>query len=282
MLCRRILGFGAGRQRAGAAVLLAGVLAVTACGPTGSDPAGTDARPSGASDPAGGLSGSLTVFAASSLTESYTALVDAFMDANPDVDVRLNFAGSAELVAQIAAGAPVDVIATADASSIAEAIDAIDALDASDEPAPQSVRFATSTLQIVVEAGNPLAITSLADLADPDVVVVLCDESVPCGRYAAQALDALKVTLMPASREQSAKAVMSKVLLGEADAGIAYRTDVVAAGDAVTGIALPNALGVMVEYWMAARDSALAAAFAAFVLGAVGQETLASYGFGAP
>lgn len=279
MLCRRILGFGAGRQRAGAAVLLAGVLAVTACGPTGSDPAGTDARPSGASDPAGGLSGSLTVFAASSLTESYTALVDAFMDANPDVDVRLNFAGSAELVAQIAAGAPVDVIATADAASVAAAIDA---LDASDEPAPQSVRFATSTLQIVVEAGNPLAITSLADLADPDLVVVLCDESVPCGRYAAQALDASKVTLMPASREQSAKAVMSKVLLGEADAGIAYRTDVVAAGDAVTGIALPNALGVMVEYWMAARDSALAAAFAAFVLGAVGQETLASYGFGAP
>ena len=279
MLCRRILGFGAGRQRAGAAVLLAGVLAVTACGPTGSDPAGTDARPSGASDPAGGLSGSLTVFAASSLTESYTALVDAFMDANPDVDVRLNFAGSAELVAQIAAGAPVDVIATADAASVAAAIDA---LDASDEPAPQSVRFATSTLQIVVEAGNPLAITSLADLADPDLVVVLCDESVPCGRYAAQALDASKVTLMPASREQSAKAVMSKVLLGEADAGIAYRTDVVAAGDAVTGIALPDALGVMVEYWMAARDSALAAAFAAFVLGAVGQETLASYGFGVP
>lgn len=279
MLCRRILGFGAGRQRAGAAVLLAGVLAVTACGPTGSDPAGTDARPSGASDPAGGLSGSLTVFAASSLTESYTALVDAFMDANPDVDVRLNFAGSAELVAQIAAGAPVDVIATADAASVAAAIDA---LDASDEPAPQSVRFATSTLQIVVEAGNPLAITSLADLADPDLVVVLCDESVPCGRYAAQALDASRVTLMPASREQSAKAVMSKVLLGEADAGIAYRTDVVAAGDAVTGIALPNALGVVVEYWMAARDSALAAAFAAFVLGTVGQETLASYGFGAP
>ena len=279
MLCRRILGFGAGRQRAGAAVLLAGVLAVTACGPTGSDPAGTDARPSGASDPAGGLSGSLTVFAASSLTESYTALVDAFMDANPDVDVRLNFAGSAELVAQIAAGAPVDVIATADAASVAAAIDA---LDASDEPAPQSVRFATSTLQIVVEAGNPLAITSLADLADPDLVVVLCDESVPCGRYAAQALDASKVTLTPASREQSAKAVMSKVLLGEADAGIAYRTDVVAAGDAVTGIALPNALGVMVEYWMAARDFALAAAFAAFVLGTVGQETLASYGFGAP
>lgn len=279
MLCRRILGFGAGRQRAGAAVLLAGVLAVTACGPTGSDPAGTDARPSGASDPAGGLAGSLTVFAASSLTESYTALVDAFMDANPDVDVRLNFAGSAELVAQIAAGAPVDVIATADASSIAAAIDALDAFD---EPAPQSVRFATSTLQIVVEAGNPLAITSLADLADPDLVVVLCDESVPCGRYAAQALDASKVTLMPASREQSAKAVMSKVLLGEADAGIAYRTDVVAAGDAVTGIALPDALGVMVEYWMAARDSALAAAFAAFVLGTVGQETLASYGFGAP
>lgn len=279
MLCRRILGFGAGRQRAGAAVLLAGVLAVTACGPTGSDPAGTDARPSGASDPAGGLAGSLTVFAASSLTESYTALVDAFMDANPDVDVRLNFAGSAELVAQIAAGAPVDVIATADASSVAAAIDA---LDASDEPAPQSVRFATSTLQIVVEAGNPLAITSLADLADPDLVVVLCDESVPCGRYAAQALDASKVTLTPASREQSAKAVMSKVLLGEADAGIAYRTDVVAAGDAVTGIALPNALGVMVEYWMVARDSALAAAFAAFVLGTVGQETLASYGFGAP
>ena len=279
MLCRRILGFGAGRQRAGAAVLLAGVLAVTACGPTGSDPAGTDARPSGASDPAGGLSGSLTVFAASSLTESYTALVDAFMDANPDVDVRLNFAGSAELVAQIAAGAPVDVIATADAASVAAAIDA---LDASDEPAPQSVRFATSTLQIVVEAGNPLAITSLADLADPDLVVVLCDESVPCGRYAAQALDASKVTLTPASREQSAKAVMSKVLLGEADAGIAYRTDVVAAGDAVIGIALPDALGVMVEYWMAARDSALAAAFAAFVLGAVGQETLASYGFGVP
>jgi molybdate transport system substrate-binding protein len=247
---------------------------MAACSPTASDP-----EPSGSQDTAGGLSGTLTVFAASSLTEAYTALADAFVVANPGVDVRLNFAGSAELAAQIAAGAPVDVIATADATSIAAAIGV---LDAAGEPAPQPVRFATNELQIAVEAGNPLAIEALADLADPGLVVVLCDESVPCGRYAAQALDAANVTLMPASREQSAKAVMSKVLLGEADAGLVYRTDVVAARAAASGIALPDALGVLVEYWMAALDSPAAAAFAEFVVGTAGQAILAKFGFGAP
>lgn len=255
-------------------LVLAGAFALTACGPAADG--GPTPETTGAD---GGLSGSITVFAASSLTEAYTALADAFMDANPDADVRLNLAGSAELVAQIAAGAPVDVIATADAASIAAAIDGLDDASAA---VPPPVRFATNELQIVVEAGNPRAVDGLGDLADPDLVVVLCDETVPCGRYAAQALAAAGVALNPASREQSAKAVMSKVLLGEADAGIVYRTDVVAAGDAAAGIALPDDASVRVEYWMAARDGDVASAFAAFVLGDTGQQILASFGFGPP
>lgn len=254
--------------------MLAGALALSACG----GPAADGSLP-GTPGEGGGLSGSITVFAASSLTEAYTALADAFMDANPAAEVRLNLAGSAELVAQIAAGAPVDVIATADATSIAAAIDGLDLGSAA---LPRPVRFATNELQIVVEAGNPRAVDGLGDLADPDLVVVLCDESVPCGRYAAQALAIAGVAVNPASREQSAKAVMSKVLLGEADAGIVYRTDVVAAGDDVAGIALPDDVDVRVEYWMAARDGDVAAAFAAFVLGATGQQILSSFGFGPP
>ncbi len=211
----------------------------------------------------------LTVFAAASLTESFTELGATFEDDHPGVEVVFNFAGSSELVSQIADGAPADVVATADEATMAR-------LDV----AP--IVFATNRLEIVVEPGNPLGIARLRDLDDPDLVVVRCADPVPCGAYARDVLAAADVDITPASLEQNVKAVVTKVALGEADAGLAYATDV-RSGD-VDGVEIPEAADVVVRYPVAVVDDADsdASAFVGFVTGTAGQAILAEYGFGAP
>jgi molybdate transport system substrate-binding protein len=211
----------------------------------------------------------VTVFAAASLTEAFADIAAAFEADHPDVDIALNFAGSTELVAQIAEGAPADVVATADEVTMGR-------LDV--EP----VTFATNRLQIVVEPGNPIGIAGLADLADPSVVVVRCADAVPCGAYAIEVLDRAGVELEPASLEANVKAVVTKVAAGEADAGLAYATDVAAAD--VDGIEVAEAADVEARYPIAIldRDDAAAADFLAAVLGDTGQSILADHGFGAP
>jgi len=224
----------------------------------------------------------LTVFAAASLTAAFTELGDAFTAEDPDAEVTFNFAGSSDLVAQITEGAPVDVFASADLANMAKLTDA--GLDG-DDP----VVFATNLAEIIVEPGNPTGITGvadLADLADGDLVVVQCAPEVPCGSYAERIFANAGVAVTPSSLEENVKAVVTKVVLGEADAGIVYRTDVIAAGDDADGVTIGNDVNVVAEYPIVsiadAPNPVGARAFVDFVLSPAGQEILAAFGFGSP
>lgn len=229
--------------------------------------------------------GEITVFAAASLTAAFTELGEAFTAENPDTEVTLNFAGSSALVAQIAEGAPVDVLASADFTTMATLTDA--GL-AADDP----VVFATNRAEIIVEPGNPAGITGVADLADladradGDLVVVQCAPEVPCGSYARQIFANAGVVVTPSSFEENVKAVVAKVILGEADAGIVYRTDVIAAGDDADGVAIGDDVNVVAEYPIVSISDASnpdgARAFVEFVLSPAGQQILVSFGFGTP
>jgi molybdate transport system substrate-binding protein len=229
-----------------------------------------------ASSPA--LSGTITVFAASSLNAAYTEIGSEFQKAHPGSAVTFTFGGSSTLVSQIQQGAIGDVFASADQANMQKLINA-------GLTAESPIVFAHNELEIVVGKGNPKHITSLADLARSGLVVVLCAPAVPCGRYAAQALQKAGASVNPASQEADVKAVLSKVALGEADAGIVYGTDVKAAGAAVEGVAIPSALNVVAEYPIVIlKDSqhrALARVFVSYVL-TDGRRILARYGFTNP
>ena len=170
----------------------------------------------------------LEVSAAASLTGAFTEIEKAFELANPDVDVVLNLASSSDLVTQIIEGAPVDVFASADIKNMDKVAEA-DLIDGDPRV------FATNSLRIIVPPGNPLDITGLADLARPGLVYVTCDPNVPIGRYAQEVLEAAGVDVTPASFEENVKGIVAKVTAGEADAGIVYTTDVLAAGDRHSG-----------------------------------------------
>lgn len=226
-----------------------------------------------------GQQADLTVFAAASLTEAFTAIGEAFTATHPDISVTFNFAGSSELATQIVDGAPVDVYVSADLASMARLTDV--GLTA-DDP----VVFTTNRAEIIVEPGNPLGLTGIDDLATVDMILVTCAPTVPCGSYAAQVVANAGVEVTPDSFEQNVKSVVTKVTLGEADAGIAYATDVLAAGDAIAGVEIPDDLNVTAQYPIVATTGASnpegAAAFVDFVLGSAGQEILQSMGFSAP
>lgn len=221
------------------------------------------------------LDGDIVVFAAASLTEAFTEIGDAFMAAHPDVHVTFNFAASSELATQLVDGAPADVFASADEKNMTVASDAGVLVG---EPAV----FASNTMQIVVSAGNPKGVATLADLANPALVVVLCAEDVPCGKYATQVLDAAGVAVTPRSFEQNVKGVLTKVRLGEADAGIVYRTDVLTATD-VEGVDIPADVNVLAKYPVATTsDQPAAVAFVEFLHSDAAIAILAALGFGTP
>lgn len=223
--------------------------------------------------------GDITVFAAASLTAAYTEVGDAFMTEHPGTAVTFNFASSSDLVTQINEGAPADVYASADQANMTKLTDV--AGNAGD---PQV--FATNSLQIIVEPGNPKGITGVADLANPDIIYVTCAPEVPIGKYAAQVLTTAGVTVTPASLEENVKGIVTKVTLGEADAGIVYTTDVIAAGDQAAGVDIPADINVVATYPVVvtktASNAAGAQAFVEFVLGSQGQKILASFGFTSP
>ena len=250
------------------AVLLLALLAA-ACGGGGSTvptPAAT------------GVSGTVQVFAAASLTEPFGEIARAFERAHPGTTVRLNFGGSSTLAAQVVQGAPADVFAAADRPSLQRVIDG--------GVAAGPVRtFARNRLAIVVPPGNPRGIRSLGDLSAPGLAVVLCAPAVPCGAYAQQALAGAGARVTPRSQEQDVKAVVTRVALGEADAGIAYATDVQAAAGRVQGVAIPDAQNVFASYPVAALpgpNPAGGRAFAAYLLGADAQDVLGRHGFARP
>jgi len=245
------------------------VAALAACGSDTASPA-TTAAPS--------PSGTIVVFAASSLTEAFKEIGNAFHTANPNATVTFNFAGSSDLVTQIGQGAPADVFASADDSNMAKLV-------AAGEAAGTPVSVAKNTFEIIVEKGNPKSIATVADLAKPGLTVVLCAPTVPCGKGAAKVLANAKVTVTPKSLEEKVKGVVTKVTAGEADAGIVFVTDVKAAGAAAQGVEIPADINAVSNYPMVLTKeakNASAKAFIDFVAGPQGQAILASHGFAKP
>jgi len=245
--------------------LTCGIL-LSACGPGTSgtrDVRGTSA-----------VAGEITVLAASSLADVFESLASEFEAEHPAAHMRLSFAASPTTVAQVREGAPADVVATADEETMAQLV------DSGDVGTPRV--FARNELAIAVERGNPRNIESLADLARPGLIVMLCDSSVPCGRLADDALDGAGVTVNPASREQNVRATIAKVDLGEADAAIVYATDTIAT-DAVTAVAIPTGDNVTTALPIAtvrgAPNAPGATAFRSFVLSNVGRSVLTAAGF---
>ncbi|MCD4525558.1 molybdate ABC transporter substrate-binding protein [Nocardioides sp. cx-173] len=219
----------------------------------------------------------ITVLAAASLTESFTALAEDFEAEHDGVTVRLAFDSSATLAEQAVGGAPADVIATADTTTMDRAADAL---------AADPVVFATNTMVLVTPADNPAGITSYADLASGEVTYVVCVATAPCGRTATTLLEATGQRAEPASLEVDVKAVLAKVTSGEADAGLVYATDAVAAGEEVRRFEIPGAQEVVTAYPIApleqAMDPALAQDFVALVLSDAGRRVLRDAGFGPP
>lgn len=175
----------------------------------------------------------LTVLAAASLTESFTDLAETFEDEHPGVDVQLVFGSSTMLAEQAADGAPGDVLATADETSMTLAEDGNALAEAPDS-------FVSNRIALITPPGNPAGVESLADLDDSDVDYVVCAGTAPCGAVARAVLDDAGVTANPASEEVDVKAVLARVVQGEADAGLVYRTDAVAAAADVTEVAGPG------------------------------------------
>ncbi|MEU1591199.1 molybdate ABC transporter substrate-binding protein [Micromonospora sp. NPDC005710] len=253
------------------AVLVAAGLAVSGCG------AGDDRAAGSNGD--GRVTGTVTVFAAASLTESFTRIGKDFEAANPGSRVTVSFAGSSALATQITQGAPADVFASAAPANMTTVVEA-GAADGT------PTVFARNQLVIAVPRGNPEAVASLADLTRPGLKVALCAGQVPCGAAARTALDAAGVALTPVTLERDVKGVLAKVKLGEVDAALVYRTDTRAASADVTGVEFPESARAVNDYPIVALTEAPnpngAQAFVAYVRSAPAQAVLAEAGFQAP
>ena len=195
------------------AVTALAALLAAGCGSSDSgtsDSASTDSASPGSSSTqsaSSSLSGTVTVFAAASLQESFTTFEEQFEQANPDVDVILNLGASSALATGITQGQPGDVFASASQSTM----DTVIAAGA----AETATAFARNTMQIAVPAANPAGITALSDLTRSGVKVALCQAQVPCGKAAATVFDNAALTVVPVTQESDVKAVLTKVRLGE-------------------------------------------------------------------
>ncbi|MGI9003179.1 MAG: molybdate ABC transporter substrate-binding protein [Pseudonocardia sp.] len=246
-----------------AAVLAAAVLVLAGCG--------------GASGSPGART--LTVSAAASLTNVFGELKQRFETDNPGVDVRINFAGSSDLASQILAGAPSGVFASANTAQM-------DKVVAAGLVAGVPQIFVTNRLQIAVVPGNPTNIQGFADLARPDVTLVVCAPQVPCGAATEKVEQAAGVRLDPVSEEPNVRAVLSKVTSGNADAGLVYVTDVASADGRVDGVGFPESENALNSYPIAvlttAAEPELARMFVELVRSEDGQRVLKAAGFGTP
>lgn len=216
----------------------------------------------------------LTVFAAGSLTDAFTDIKDLYEEQHPGVDVTLNFLASSDLATQIEQGAPADVFASADESNMQRVVDA--GLTARGPKV-----FAHNKLEIIVPIGNPGNVGSLRDLEDEYLMLAICAEECPAGRYAREIIERAGLEVEPDSLEAEVKAVVTRVELGEADAGIVYVTDVLTAGDDVAGVEIPDEDNVIATYLLATLSDAPRAAdeFVDLALSGEGQRILLEYGF---
>lgn len=265
------------RLRPIAALALAATVALGLAACTAPD-AGSGASASAGSDTEG-PTGSITVFAAASLQQTFTTLGKQFETANPGASIRFSFAGSSDLVTQIQNGAPADVFASADEANMAK-------LSSTDLASGSPQDFATNVLEIAVAPGNPKGITDLDDLTAPGVQLVTCAAPVPCGAATAKVESASGVDLEPVSEEQSVTDVLGKVESGQADAGLVYVTDVRGAGGKVDGVPFDESGKAVNTYPISvlreSEDPELAQAFSEYVRSAAGQRVLADAGFGKP
>lgn len=246
----------------GAAFVLIVALLASACGGGG---AAEPRRP-------------VTVFAAASLSEAFRAMQKQFTKDNDRYDLRFSFAGSQQLATQVSQGAPADVIATADRVSMSRA-----------EPktlhrAP--TMFARNRLVIAVRPGNPLGIKTLADLSRAGVKVVLAAPAVPAGNYARQVLSKAHVNVNPVSNEDNVEGVVTKVALGEADAGIVYETDARSPARGIEAVAIAEDHNVLAEYFVMvlpkSKQKSGGDAFRSFLLSSPGRKVLERFGFATP
>jgi molybdate transport system substrate-binding protein len=228
-----------------------------------------------ASPAAAKLSGRITVYAASSLTEAFTTLQQQFGRAHPSAKITFSFGASDELATQINNGAPVDVFASASPTTMAE-------VDSAEHPTD----FATNKLEIATPPSNPAHVTSIMDLAKPGVKIAVCDPAVPCGDVAQTVFANAKLEVTPAARETDVKSVIAAVESGEVDAGMVYVTDVQAAGKILHGVAIPDSVNATTDYLIATLNQAanptLARAWVSYVLSHAGAKVLTADGFGKP
>ncbi|MEU6575793.1 molybdate ABC transporter substrate-binding protein [Streptomyces sp. NPDC046805] len=256
----------------------AAAIALSACSSSGDSSAKSDASPksNSAASASPKLSGTVTVFAAASLKESFTKLGHEFEQQHPGTKVTFNFGGSDALAASITSGAPADVFAAASPKTMGVVTDHKDAVGT---PAT----FVRNQLEIATLPGNPDKISSLKDLTKPGLKVVLCDKTVPCGAAAQKALEASKLKLTPVSYEQDVKGALNKVELKEADAAVVYKTDVKSAGNKVEGVEFPESTKAINDYPIAllkhAPNPEASKAFMALVQSAEGQKVLNEAGF---
>lgn len=224
-------------------------------------------------------SGEITVFAAASLKTPFTTLAEKFEATHPGTTIKLSFAGSADLVTQLTAGAPADVFASADTKNMSKLQDA-------DLVADTPVDFATNTLEIAVPPANPAAVNSLGDLVEPGLKLVICAPQVPCGAATKAVEETAGIKLAPVSEESSVTDVLGKVTSGEADAGLVYLTDIKSSGDKVRGIKFPESSAAVNIYPITtvstSKNKALADAFITSITDAAGQKVLTDAGFGTP
>lgn len=240
-----------------------------------------------ACSPGEGSADRLNVFAAASLTDVFTDLAEQFEAEHPGTEVVLNLAGSGDLALQINSGAPADVFASADTVTMDRVVEG-EGLhpDWAAEHGAQGVVFAANTLRIAVPPDNPAGVGGLADLAEEGTAVAFCAEEAPCGAATAAVLDEAGLEITPDTYEEDVRAVLTKVELGEVDAGLVYATDVVSAGDRVEGIAFDASDEVVNDYPIGVvsttSDAALAAAWVELVRSPGGQEVLRAAGFEVP
>ena len=263
------------------ALTVAALAAVTVAGCSSSS---SSSAPSGggSSSPAAGSSalpaGTITVFAASSLKETFTQIGTQFEAAHPGDTVKFSFGASSTLATQITSGAPADVFASAAPKNMQTVVSAGDASNPQD--------FAVNTAEVAVPPGNPANVTSVNDLAKSSVKVALCQPQVPCGVVAGEVFKNAGITVKPVTLQPDVKSVLTQVELGNVDAGVVYVTDVKAAGAKVTGVPISASDNASTTYPIAtisnSKSQSIAQAFVAYVLSTPGQAVLSAAGFQEP
>jgi len=254
-------------------------LAVAGCSSsTTSSTLSASSSPAAAASSSAATTGTITVFAAASLTGTFTELGKQFGAAHPGDTVKFSFGASSTLATQITDGAPADVFASAAPKNMETVVSAGDASN------PQN--FAKNTAEVAVPPSNPANVTSVNDLAKSSVKVALCQPQVPCGVVAAEVFKNVGITVKPVTLQPDVKSVLTQVELGNVDAGVVYVTDVKAAGSKVKGVTIPAGQNASTLYPIAtissSKEMSIAQAFVAYVLSPAGQQVLAAAGFEKP